>query len=255
VDGEDEIGRLTQTFNEMATALARQKELRRQLVADVAHELRTPLSIMQLEVEGLTDGLQESAAAAAALQEEIKALNRLVEDLRLLSLAEVGALYFSLVLLDPAPLLEGVVEAWQGPARQQQVQLQAEIAAPLPSIYADAGRLAQVFHNLIGNALRYSPPGARITLGARAEGAEVWLWVADQGPGIAEEHLPYLFERFYRADASRSRETGGSGLGLAIAKQWITLHNGRLWVESEVGKGTTFYVALRGGAGEKAPAK
>jgi signal transduction histidine kinase len=244
VETADEVGQLTRAFNEMALALARQKQLRQQLVADVAHELRTPLSIMNLEVEALADALQCPATAAHALREEIAVLNRLVEDLRLLSLAEAGVLDFRLEPLQPGPFLEQLLETWQEPARQQQVRLQGEIAGPLPPVYADPGRLAQVCHNLLGNALRYSPPGSTIIVGARAEGAELQLWVTDEGPGIAPEHLPDIFERFYRADPSRSRESGGSGLGLTIAKQWVTLHGGRLWVESEVGAGTTFYIAL-----------
>lgn len=244
IESKDELGDLTQAFNEMTAALNRQKYLRRQMVADIAHELRTPLSIMQLELESLVDGLQTPAEAAASLQDEVNALNRLVEDLRLLSLADAGGLQFTLEVLDVSAFLQQMMDSWVAKAQAQQVQLLLEVTGPLPPVYADEGRLIQVFNNLLGNALRYSPVGQTLTLGGRANNGELWLWVADNGPGVSPEDLPYVFERFYRADPSRSRDTGGSGLGLAIAKQWIALHGGRMWVESEVGKGATFYIAL-----------
>ena len=248
----DEIGDLTVAFNQMVSALATQQRLRRQMVADIAHELRTPLSVMQLEIESLVDGLQPAAEAAASLRDEIGALNRLVEDLRLLSLAEAGRLQFTLEELNPVAFLQQVIENWRAQARTRQVDLQAEITEPLLPIQADGGRLTQVFYNLLSNALRFTPAGQTITIGGRMEGPEVVLWVSDSGPGIVPEDLPFVFERFYRADPSRSRfvlswtkgDTGGSGLGLAIVKQWITLHGGRIWVESEPGQGATFFVAL-----------
>jgi len=240
----DEIGELTMAFNEMTAALNRQKYLRRQMVADIAHELRTPLSVMQLDIESLGDGLQPPAEAAASLRDEIVSLNRLVEDLRLLSLAEAGGLRFTLEKLETAPFLRQISETWTPQAQARQVQLLADFPADLPPVLADEGRLAQVFNNLLSNALRYTPAGGRITLGARVAEGELLVWVSDSGPGIPAEDLPFIFERFYRADSSRSRDTGGSGLGLAIAKQWIALHNGRLWVESEPGQGATFFVAL-----------
>jgi two-component system OmpR family sensor kinase/two-component system sensor histidine kinase BaeS len=244
VGSHDEIGEMTLAFNQMASALATQQRLRQQMVADIAHELRTPLSVMQLDIEGLADGLQPPEEAAASLQDEITTLNRLVEDLRLLSLAEAGGLQFALAPLDAATFLHQLLAGWAVKAQAQQVKLRTEIMEPLPPIEADEGRLTQVFNNLLSNALRYTPTGQTITLGARLEGAEVVLWVSDSGPGITPEDLPLVFERFYRADRSRSRDTGGSGLGLAIAKQWVTLHGGRIWVESEPGHGATFYVAL-----------
>ena len=244
VETEDELGQLTQSFNEMVLALNQQKWLRRQMMADIAHELRTPLSIMQLELEGWRDGLQSSAEATASLSAELGRLSRLIEDLRLLSLADAGAIQFKLDLVDPAGLLWQVVERWQVKAQSKQVKLIAQISPDLPAISADEGRLAQALNNLIDNALRYSLAGQTVEVGAKLEAAEVMVWVADQGPGIAGEHLPYIFERFYRTESSRSRDTGGSGLGLAISKQWVVLHHGRIWAESEVGVGTTIYLAL-----------
>jgi signal transduction histidine kinase len=244
VESNDEIGELTRIFNDMTGALNRQKYLRRQMVADITHELRAPVSMMRLDVESLADGLQDPAEAVVSLREEVNRLSRLVEDLRLLSLAEAGGLHFTLEELDVAAFLGQLLETWTPQAQAQQVRLLAEISDPLPSVYADAGRLGQVFNNLLSNALRYTPAGQAITLGARLKGKELVLWVTDSGPGIASEDLPFVFERFYRADRSRSRDNGGSGLGLAIARQWVALHGGRIWVESEVGRGATFSVGL-----------
>ncbi len=241
---EDEIGELTAAFNEMTQSLAIQKRLRQQMVADIAHELRTPLSIMQLEIESLADGLQGPDEAAASLQEEVTALERLIEDLRLLSLADGRGLHLDLKPLDLERLIERVAAAWQKQAQQRNIGLRVEITGPVPPVMADAGRLEQVLHNLVSNGLRYTPAGGHLAIGLRPASSEVILSVADNGPGIAAADVPHLFDRFYRTDPSRSRETGGSGLGLAITKQLVLLHDGRIWVESEVGEGTTFFIAL-----------
>jgi signal transduction histidine kinase len=252
---KDELGQLTATFNNMAQALETQKRLRRQQIADIAHELHTPLSVMQLELESLADGLQNPAEAAASLGEEVNRLSRLVEDLRLLSLAEAGGLHFTLEELDILTFLRQIVTAWTPATQAQHIHLRLTSPASLPAISADAYRLGQVFNNLLSNALRHTPTGGTITLGARADKqtfevlktskvSSILFWVADSGPGITAEDLPYVFERFYRADSCRSRDLGGSGLGLAIAKQWVALHGGQIWVESEPGHGATFFVAL-----------
>ena len=246
VETADEIGQLTESFNAMAEALSAQKRLRRQMVADIAHELRTPLSVMQLDLESMADGLQAPDEAARSLQAELDALNRLIEDLRLLSLADTGGLQFDLERLELASFLRRVAASWHNKMQTRQAHLLAEIPDWLPTIYADEGRLAQVFNNLLSNALRYTPAEQTVTLGARAGQGEVLVWVADNGPGMAAADLPHVFDRFYRADTSRSRDTGGSGLGLAIAKQWVTLHGGHIWAESEPGAGAQFYVSLPG---------
>lgn len=244
VESNDEIGQLTASFNQMVEAVNRQKKLRRQMVADIAHELRTPLSVMQLDLAGLADGLHTPAQAAASLQDELDALNRLVEDLRQLSLADTGAIRFELETIELEPFLQQLVNSWRSKARSRQVNLVSNIAPNLPAIQADAGRLAQALNNLLDNALRYTPAGKSITVGGRAGRGEVLLWVLDSGPGIAAKDLPYVFERFYRADRSRARETGGDGLGLAIAQQWVRLHGGHIWAESQPGRGAQFYISL-----------
>lgn len=244
VESQDELGELTASFNQMAGSLERQKQLRRQMVADIAHELRTPLSVMRLDVEALADGLQPPADAAQSLGDEIGKLNRLIEDLRQLSLADAGAIQFEMDSLDVGPFLAQMAEAWHNAAQARQVELRTDIAAGLPPVLADAGRLAQVFDNLLGNALRHTPAGQPVTLGAAAGAGEVRMWVADSGPGIPPADLPHIFERFYRADPARSRSNGGTGLGLAIARQWIRLHGGRIWAENQPGAGACFTIAL-----------
>lgn len=244
VKTHDEIGELTSTFNDMAAAIEQQKRLRQQMVADIAHELRTPLSVMQLEIEGLEDGLQSAEEAVPTLKTKIKTLGRLITDLRLLSLADAQELYLELAPLDPNEFLEQTVSSWQSQAAVQQIELELNLESKLPLIQADEGRLYQVLQNLISNALRHTPTHGRVQIGGREDGTTVTLWVQDSGSGIPAEEFPHIFERFYRADKSRNRETGGSGLGLAIAKRLITLHHGRIWAESTIGKGTTFWLTL-----------
>jgi signal transduction histidine kinase len=228
----------------MAAALAAQQQLRRQLVADIAHELRTPLSIMKLNVAGLADHLQSPAEAVAALEVEIESLAALIEDLRALSLAESGGMQLNLEPIRLDAFLKRVGQSWQPQAEAHGLELRLDLASDLPVVTFDPRRLEQVLNNLLSNAWRYTPPGGHVTLGARREGSGVRLWVADTGPGLPAAELARLFDRFYRVDPSRSRESGGSGLGLAIAKQIVLLHGGRIWAESELGQGATFIVVL-----------
>lgn len=249
IASKDEMGELTAAFNRMSAELAHQEELRRQLVADIAHELRTPLSVLRMELEALEDQVvQLTPEVLASLQEEVALLSRLVDDLRLLSLTEAGQLSLSLADVEPVPLLQRVAAAALSRARQQQVELTVT-AQDLPAICADQQRLAQVLSNLVDNALRYTPSGGRITLGGSVRqttaGDEVWLTVSDTGPGIKAEDLERIFERFYRTDRARARETGGSGLGLTIVKGLVEAMGGRVWAESQPGQGATFIIALR----------
>lgn len=245
VKTQDEIGELTTTFNEMAAAIEQQKQLRQQMVADIAHELRTPLSVMQLEIEGLEDGLQSAAEAVPTLKTKIKTLERLITDLRLLSLADAQELHLAFTSLDLAEFLTQTARSWQSQAAAQKIELVLNLETELPLIQADEGRLYQVLQNLISNALRHTPPHGRVEIGGRDnDDTTVMIWVKDSGVGIPAEELPHIFERFYRADKSRSRETGGSGLGLAITKRLIALHEGRIWAESRMGEGTTIWLTL-----------
>ena len=240
----DEIGELGHAFNAMAASLARTDQLRRNLVADVAHELRTPLTSVLGSLEAMRDGVAEPTPVfLASAYEEGLLLKRLVNDLQELSLAEAGQFH-----LDRQPVaLLGVVE---GAAHALANQAQAKkIAIPIavPSdliVDVDSERIGQVLRNLLTNALAFTPAQGRIEISAHSSDDWVQVSVTDTGVGIAAEDLPFVFERFYRADKSRTRATGGAGLGLAIAKQWVEAHGGKICVESERGHGTTFTFTL-----------
>lgn len=234
----DELGKLAQAFNRMAEALQRSEAARRQLLADVAHELRTPLSVIRGNLEALLDGaFPLTPESLAPVYEETLHLGELVEDLRTLTLAETGHLPLEKEELELGELVAEVVEAVRPVAAEENVQIKVERDPDL-WVSADPRRIRQVLGNLLSNALRFSPPGSTITVSALRNGQEVWVSVQDQGPGIPPEDLPHIFERFYKADKSRSE--GGSGLGLAIAKEIVQAHGGRIWAENRGGARFTF---------------
>ena len=248
IRSRDEIGELAAAFNTMASSLAKDTELRRQLLADVAHELRTPLTVLQGNLEAMRDGiLPPTPEHLAILQEETELLSRLITDLRDLSLAEAGQLRLERVPVGVAELASNSLARVAAQGATKNIALVDEVPAGVPLVMADPHRVEQVLLNLLGNALRYTPEHGRITLGARWEPASVpmvTVFVSDTGPGIAPEDLPRVFDRFYRADKSRSRATGGSGIGLAIVRQLVHAHGGRVWAESQPGNGATFYFSL-----------
>lgn len=256
VKSGDEIGQLARTYNQMADALAHDRQLRQNMVADIAHELRTPLSVIQGNLEAMLDGvLPASPEEIASLRDETALLGRLVSDLRLLSLAEAGQLKLEKVETDLGELALRVLASLRPQAESNQVDLISEIAESLPRLALDADRMSQVLHNLLGNALRHAPSGGKVTLRIAAEGQaakrKVQVEVTDTGSGIAPEDLPYVFDRFYRADKSRNRSSGGSGIGLAIVKQLVEAHGGQVWAESPIfhnsdggSFGTRFLVSL-----------
>jgi signal transduction histidine kinase len=245
VQSEDEIGELAQAFNAMADGLARLEGLRRNMVSDVAHELRTPLSNIRGYLEALQDGVLESnQEITASLYEEAMLLNRLVDDLQELSLAEAGQLRLERRPVAPADMVNKATEAARVQAAAKGIALQVDLPADLPLVNADHQRIGQVLGNLLSNALTHIPSGGEITIAARAKGSEVEVSISDTGEGIPPEHLPYVFERFYRADKSRSRATGGTGLGLSIAKQLVEAHGGTIGVESTLGEGSVFWFTL-----------
>jgi two-component system sensor histidine kinase BaeS len=244
VRASDELGELATSFNQMSADLARSNRLRRQMTADVAHELRTPLSVILGYTEALSDGKLEGAPETFdVLHDEAQRLSRLVDDLRTLSLADAGELPLTRRLIRPQALLERAASAYSEQARQRDISLQVRSEQPLPEIEVDPDRMAQVMSNLVSNALRYTPDGGRIVLTARPGDRTVILQVRDNGVGIAPEDLPHIFERLYRADISR-HENGESGLGLAIAKSIVEAHAGTIVVESALGSGATFTVEL-----------
>lgn len=245
VQGRDEVAQLADAFNRMAGRLARAQEARRNQTADVAHELRTPLAVLQGALEAMLDGVyptdRENLLAALA---QVRTLARLVEDLRLLALADAGQLRLHMAPLNLGAFLREIVEAHRLQAQKREVNLALEMPSPFPLVKADRDRLAQVMGNLLGNALRYVPEGGSITVRVMSQGREVIVSVADDGPGVSPENLPHLFERFWRGDRTRRRATGGSGLGLTIARSLVEAHGGRIWAQSVEGQGSTFTFAL-----------
>jgi signal transduction histidine kinase len=245
VQSEDEIGELAQAFNAMADGLARLEELRRNMVSDVAHELRTPLSNIRGYLEAVRDGVVEPRPEViASLYEEAMLLNRLVDDLQELSLAEAGQLRLERRPVAPADVVNKATEAARAQAAAKGIALQVDLPEGLPLVDVDSQRIGQVLGNLLSNALTHTPSGGKVVITAQARQSDVELRVGDTGEGISPEHLPYIFERFYRADKSRSRATGGTGLGLSIARQLVEAHGGRISVASQAGRGTTFTFTL-----------
>jgi two-component system OmpR family sensor kinase/two-component system sensor histidine kinase BaeS len=247
-----EVNALALAFNQMGESLAAADAQRRQMTADVAHELRTPLSIIRARLEGLQDGVyQATPDQVALLLDETALLERLIEDLRLLALADAGQLPLYPVPLDPLYLLQDAADSFAGQAAAADVALRVEAPAVLPEITADPQRLAQVLGNLVSNALHHTPPGGGIVLRAWADttpdGPMLGLAVADSGSGIAPADLPHIFDRFWRADRARVRAGAGAGLGLAIARRIVEAHGGRIQAWSAPGQGTqvSFWVPVR----------
>ncbi len=245
VAGQDEIADLAVTFNRMCDRLEAGERSRRQLLADTAHELRHPLAVMQGHLDLMQDGKVEiSPESLLPIQDQVIRLTRLVADLRDLSLAEVGQLSLHPAVVEPGELLETLLANMAPVAAAKGVRLTAQLPQDLPPLQADPDRMRQVFVNLLANALHYTPSGGEVTIEAGAEDGELYVSVADTGPGIPPEDLPHIFDRFYRTDRSRTRHTGGSGLGLAIVRSLVELHGGRVTAESMPGKGSRFSVFL-----------
>ena len=242
---QDEIGDLGRAFNSMAQARAGAEELRRRMVNDIAHELRTPLTNLKAQLEAIEDGLMPpDAAAQASLREETALLERLVDDLQELSLAEAGQLRLDLAEVSLEEAARSAIVALKPAADAAGVRLESAISPELPPVRADWNRVGQIFRNLVSNAITHSPRGGTVRIAAHRTGEMIELEVRDEGSGITPEHLPRIFERFYRADPSRSRSTGGAGLGLAIVRQLARAQGGDARAESEPGRGSAFFVTL-----------
>lgn len=251
-NGPKDFRQLARSFNHMANELELAEQRRRNLTADVAHELRTPLHIIQGNLEGIADGVYEpNAAQIGSTLDEIRLLSRLVEDLQTLSLAEAGQLALLREPVNVGELLEDVRTSFSGQAESAGVSLDLMVNGERGKliVWGDYGRLDQVMSNLLANALRHTPSGGVIRLEATPDAEWLLIRVSDSGEGIPAEDLPYIFDRFWRGDRSRPH-SGSSGLGLAIAQQLIQAHGGRIEVGSEPGEGTTFAIWLPAGDGE-----
>ncbi|MBE2182450.1 MAG: HAMP domain-containing protein [Anaerolineae bacterium] len=245
ISSHDEISQVSATFNHMAETLQCYAVERRNMIGDIAHDLRTPLSIIQSNLEAMLDGvLPTTPEELTSLHQETLHLNRLITDLRTLSLAEAGQLQLQKQSIEPGSLVQQVSDRMHLSAEEKNITLETDIASDLPPVQADPERLTQVMTNLVDNAIRYNPNGSRVIVAAHPANGHIELSVTDNGPGIAPEDIPHLFERFWRAEKSRNRATGGSGLGLAIVKQLVEAHHGEVQVESQIGNGTRFMVLL-----------
>ncbi len=241
---QDELGELANSFNQMSADLAQSNQARRQMTADVAHDLRTPLSVILGYTEALRDGkLQGTPQMYGVMHSEARHLSHLIDDLRFLSLADAGELPLQRRDVAPLDLLNRTAAAHQAAAEQKQIDLQVQVAPNLPDLHVDPERMAQVLGNLISNALRHTPAGGSVVLAAKRGTEGILLQVRDTGSGIAAADLPYIFHRFYRGDRSR-QQNGESGLGLAIAKSIVEAHGGTITAESTPGVGTTFTITL-----------
>lgn len=245
IRSRDEIGELAGAFNSMSTELAESNQSRRQMTADIAHELRNPLMVMTGYIEALRDGvLRPTPERFDMMYEEAQHLQRLVADLRTLSLADAGELVLTRQFTAPEALLNRIAEAYAPTAEKAGIRLNVMPLEPIPDVSVDVERMVQVLANLVTNAIRHTPAGGTVTLGAQREPGGVALTVSDSGEGIAPGVLPRVFDRFYRADNARSQNGDESGLGLAIVKSIVTSHGGTVSVASELGNGTTFALHL-----------
>ena len=247
VTGKDEVSRLGHAFNDMAEAIQRHDFQRKAMVSDVAHELRTPLANIKGYLVASEDGVVPlDRELVTSLLEETELLEHLVADLQDLALADAGMLRLHPAPRDLSELAQQVVSAHRPAAETAGVTLTAETPGPAPAS-VDSARIRQALGNLVSNAIRFTPPGGQVVVGVRRVDDGYTLTVTDNGTGIAEEHLPHLFDRFYRAEQSRSRSTGGSGLGLAITKHLAEAHGGRITVTNRPGSGSVFTIWIPAG--------
>lgn len=264
---KDEIGQLAQAFNLMSADLAHLSEQRRQMTADIAHDLRSPLTVIGGYIESMRDGvLQPTPQRLNAIHDEVQHLERLIEDLRTLSLVDAGELSLNLAPISPLELLNQVQAAYQHAAERKSLTLSTHAEPNLPNFHADTDRIMQVLGNLVNNAIRHTPEGGKISVQCTSSNQLsvsrnqkiannslptdhcLLFTVNDTGSGIPSNDLPRIFDRFYRVDDSRHGGEGESGLGLAIAKSIVEMHGGKIGVESELGRGTTFTIGLPIGA-------
>lgn len=245
VTGQDEVGQLAEVFNQMSAELAANESNRQELLANIAHELKTPLAVLQGHLESMLDGVEEPGPEKLfSMQEEVMRLTRLVGDLRDLSLAQVHRLELHLQPVDLDEKVERAADMLEPLLEEKKLRFVKELAPGLPARQLDPDRLNQVLYNLITNAIRYTTPGTAILLKTEPAGERVRLIIADEGPGIAPEDLPHVFEQFYRGDKSRNRASGGSGIGLSLAKSFVEAQGGTITARNRKEGGAEFVVEL-----------
>ncbi|MBI2958000.1 MAG: HAMP domain-containing histidine kinase [Chloroflexi bacterium] len=247
----DEMGTLTNSFNCMVESLDRNQQARRKLMSDLAHEMSTPLAVMQGTLEGMIDGVVETTPASiASLREEALLLSRLVKDLRTLAQAESGKLNLASAPADLGNVVASTVNATGPVAKRRGVSLSLSVAPGLPKAMIDTDRVSQVMANLLSNAERYTSEGGVVAVrvglgqGNGNTARELVVSVSDTGPGISEHDLPHIFDRYYQGQQPRDKRSGGSGIGLAVVKELVEAHGGRVWVESAEGEGSTFFFTV-----------
>ncbi|WP_173179976.1 ATP-binding protein [Desulfosarcina ovata] len=243
----DELGQLAKNFNIMAQTLEDYEKMRLQWLTDISHELRTPLSVLRGEIEAIQDGIREPTPQnLASLYAETLRLNKLVEDLHLLSMADSDRLQLSRQPVSPCRVIETIMETYRDRFERSQLEIEWEPGPDADSAYiqGDADRLAQVFTNLLDNALKYVKAPGQVRISGQADGQWLTVTFQDSGPGVPEDALPRLFDRLYRVDPSRNRDTGGSGLGLSICRNIIKNHEGRIWAEQSPLGGLAIGISL-----------
>lgn len=249
VNRRDEVGMLAQTFNDMSCKLKHNDTMRRHLFASIAHELRTPLAIIQGNLEGMIDDVVPADKTVfLSLEDEVLRVNRLVQDLRDLSLAEINELVLNPVPVDVNVLLQRAAGMMQPLFEEKALQITWKLMTNPPLLELDKDRMNQVIYNILNNAVRYIPTGSRIIIQTRCQQRQgkphLYLRIGDSGPGIAHQDLPHIFEYFYRAEKSRNRKSGGSGIGLALARQYVRCQGGTISVHSKQGWGTIFTISF-----------
>jgi two-component system OmpR family sensor kinase/two-component system sensor histidine kinase BaeS len=248
VEGSEELSEVARAFNEMAVALERSEKQRQNMVADVAHELRSPLSVLQGNLRAILDDVYPlDKAEVSRLYDETRLLSRLVDDLRELALADAGQLRLSLQPTDVAQVARSTADSFAPAAEAQDVELRVDVEDGLPAVQADADRLAQILRNLLVNALHHTPAGGSVRIQASQQDGFVDMAVSDTGVGIPPDDQARVFDRFWRADRARTRDerwARGTGLGLSIAQSLVEAHGGRIWIESELGVGSTLHFTL-----------
>ncbi len=255
LEGRDEVTALAASFNDMAQKLqmadARQRELdmlRRELVAWATHDLQTPLTAIRVQIEALADGVVDDPEARQrylrTTQRQVNDLSMLIDDLFQIAQLDAGGIIIQPAACSLSDLISDTLESFSALARERGVSLGGSVATGVDPVTLDSPRIGRLLNNLIGNALRHTPASGSVTISAWRAGAQIHIRVADTGEGISPDDLPHIFERFYRGEKSRNRDTGGAGLGLAIARGIVRAHGGDITAESQPGAGTTFHISL-----------